>query len=762
MFYRYTLTQRPLLRCCKFVYTVHGTSNFATLSSSTPTLSSSYNFQPSIRKNPFTPNTNTQASQDQPVDILRDLDTTTENSRLSNPLNNDNINAIEIPTTTNEQDTIPTAEIINRISEIIVTDTKRATQLYKGVKDKSKRKLIGSELIKFFRSDKVKLSIWRYIIDPRGRITRMSILNVLNSILDTSDKLNGMKIEILLNYLHKLSATNNINTDPLLLSSKKFHDLLRLVPSEKHVILYLYMVQLNIQPAIRRHMDGLKKKLINESAKARFVAQTGYFSPKWHELTKTQFNETKRLQMVNFFAITDFERFAQNSIKHNQPAMALYYLNCMLTKFERKCLHGAKVVDNTTTEQDIQMLLKTVLNLVMKFKGGSHGIDVLKYMNSENLRVTFDLYLSLLQNLRQSENYNEFAMVLNHLPLEELSYEQKVTVGVEILAMMQSRFPTSPKVIIGYVGALFNGSDASKNQGLVMLNELQLLDIPFGAGGVAKIPSVDIVQIATIHSQLKGLSMTHGCLPYIYNVTLDSVDNILESPELVWQLYERYLQFVQSSRLDITRDDVITTFLDHLLRTGDGSSFPVTPAIENYRIAKKITKFYYTVPDIKISSLNIELLIQTALLIHKDYSFALEILKLSRQRGNPFTFNQIYPFIKYHYDNKDYSEARVWYNELVKLGAGSTGIMLSELFGIAKELGWPVNSCTFKFNLTKRKRHNKEALDEIQKDSAMFIEKSNIDTTGNNLKVTTNNDNNDFENELASILQSLNQKLASS
>lgn len=88
----------------------------------------------------------------------------------------------------------------------------------------------------------------------------MSILNVLNSILDTSDKLNGMKIEILLNYLHKLSATNNINTDPLLLSSKKFHDLLRLVPSEKHVILYLYMVQLNIQPAIRRHMDGLKKE----------------------------------------------------------------------------------------------------------------------------------------------------------------------------------------------------------------------------------------------------------------------------------------------------------------------------------------------------------------------------------------------------------------------------------------------------------------------------------------------------------------------
>ena len=143
------------------------------------------------------------------------MDTTTENSRLSNPLNNDNINAIEIPTTTNEQDTIPTAEIINRISEIIVTDTKRATQLYKGVKDKSKRKLIGSELIKFFVVIKLNYQFEIYT-DPRGRITRMSILNVLNSILDTSDKLNGMKIEILLNYLHKLSATNNINTDPLL------------------------------------------------------------------------------------------------------------------------------------------------------------------------------------------------------------------------------------------------------------------------------------------------------------------------------------------------------------------------------------------------------------------------------------------------------------------------------------------------------------------------------------------------------------------
>ena len=149
MFYRYTLTQRPLLRCCKFVYTVHGTSNFATLSSSTPTLSSSYNFQPSIRKNPFTPNTNIQASQDQLIDILRDW-TPQQKIESKYLLNNNDINAIETPTTTNEQDTIPTAEIINRISEIIVTDTKRATQLYKGVKDKSKRKLIGSELIKFF------------------------------------------------------------------------------------------------------------------------------------------------------------------------------------------------------------------------------------------------------------------------------------------------------------------------------------------------------------------------------------------------------------------------------------------------------------------------------------------------------------------------------------------------------------------------------------------------------------------------------------
>ena len=760
MFYRYTLTQRPLLRCCKFVYTIHGTSNFATLSSTTPTLSSSYNFQPSIRKNPFTPVEDTQASTEKPIDIIQSIDTTLESNSTSTSTHINDINSIDLPTATDEQNTIPATDIINRISEIIVTDTKRATQLYKGVKDKFKRKVIGSELIKSFRGDKVKLSIWRYIIDPRGKITRMSILNVLDSILETSDKLNGMKIEILLNYLHKLSATNNINTDPLLLSSKKFHDLLRLVPPEKHFILYLYMVQLNIQPAIRRHMDGLKKKLINESAKTRFVAQTGYFSPKWHELTKTQFNKTKRLQMVNFFAIADFERFAQNSIKHNQPAMALYYLNCMLSKFERKCLYGAKVVDSTTTEQDIQMLLRTVLNLVMKFKGGSHGIDVLKYMNSENLRVTFDLYLSLLQNLRQSENYNEFAVVLNNLPLEDLSYEQKLSIGTEILAMIQSRFPISPKVIIGYVGALFNGSDPSKNQGLDMLNELQVLGIPFGSSGVAKIPSVDVVQVATIHSQLKGLSITHNCLPYVYNVLMDSLDNILESPEVVWQLYKQYLLVVLNSSLNITCDEVITTFLDHLLRTDEDTSFPVIHTIENYRIAKKITKFYYTFPDIKLSSLNSELLIQTALLIHKDYSFALEMLKLSRQKGNPFTFNQVYPFIKYHYDNKEYSEARVWYDELAKLGAGSTGIMLSELFGIAKQLGWPVNSCTYKFNITKRKRHNKQALDEIQKDSAMFIEKSDIDDgRDNDHQIATNNNNNDFENELGSILQSLNQKL---
>ncbi|KAL6453052.1 hypothetical protein SBY92_000397 [Candida maltosa Xu316] len=640
-------------------------------------------------------------------------------------------------------------EFVNLVKELLLKDPKKVVQLYRSLQD---GKLISQAKIKICQSlsnDPIRLSIWQYIATRKSSKNVLTIISNLKMLVETKD------INALFNYLQKLTSTGILNTRPIILSSTDFQNMLDAVPNDQHALLYSYMVHLNLQTGNKYKMDSFKRKLWRGSNMDKYILQTGLILPNYKRTNDFELSDMQRDKLVHFCTIQDFEHFVNTSITINEPFRANFYLDCMLRKFELKCSTKRRIINDTNIKEDVIILLKSVINLVMKFKGGETCIKVLKYMVNENLKLDFDIYLLLLKNLKSLGNFEEFIVVLNHINLGNLTATQKQIIGDEILSLMQTRFPTSPKVIIGYVGALFG------QEGLKTLNNLKILGIPFGAGGPRVLPTIDMVQIATVDSQMKGLPLTPNSLAYVYQVLLASINDVQNSPQIIWELFEEYQKFIINHTWDKLDDRVITVFLNHLLRTDEeGVKLPITSKLENYEVAKRITT-YYSVQSGRISSLNIELLIQTALLIHKDYLFALKVLQISRTNKMRFTFNQLYPFIKYHYDHKEYDKAKSWYNELIKSGAGSSGPMLTELFNIAKELNWDNKGRKYKFNISRNKKKNKEALTKINLDSMLFANTNNKsldDELLDDILVSDTDNNRDFAMELGSLLSQMNQK----
>lgn len=738
-------------------------------------------FQPSIRKNPFTPNPSSINILDIPKDIT------------PNPLLNMSIEQLQgltheefdylnsIPYGTVHEINEISLKIASIIKNNLLSDPKKASQMYLIITNKLLKEKIQKSVYNHFKKREVEVSVWMLISKPRSQKTRQIIRSNIESILesDINDKSNTI-----LHYLSKLASTDIINAIPILLNHHLFDKLINSVSEKHHGLLYLYMFQINIQSQYKFLMDKWKRKLLTSSSLInQYIVQTGYSPPiKYENLPKFEITNLQKSKMIQFLNISDFENFINKGIESNQPLKSIYYLNCMLEKFEKKCMiSNNRIIGDSNIKQDVETLLKCLINIIMKFKGGYYCIDILKYMANEGLKPGFEVYHLLLKNLRELGNFNEFVVVLNHMKLDNLSEKQKEIFSNEILSLMEARFPNSPKVIIGYVGAIYG------KQGLGILNKLKILSIPYGSGGINEIPSVDIVQIATVDDRLKGLTLNYKSLAHIYQVLLSSIPDVSKSPNIILKLYQEYQSYITASQSSSSsssttsssstkhreQDSVITVFLNHLLRTNEPLTpehLPITSSFENYEIAKYITNTYYTsiTPKLNtISSTNIELLIQTALLKHQDYQFAIKILQISRRFKRPFTFNQIYPFIKYHYDNKNYQDAKLWYDELINSGAISTGYMISDLLRIARKLNWNNIELKFKMNLGMNQKLNKMALHKLQLNPLLMNPLSTTNTTsiteddeiiediisdGNEDDVDDHLMNKDFGNELASVL----------
>ncbi|CAI5758249.1 unnamed protein product [Candida verbasci] len=212
-----------------------------------------------------------------------------------------------------------------------------------------------------------------------------------------------------------------------------------------------------------------------------------------------------------FYSFVEFNKLIYNS---QEPYKAMFLLNCMVEKFELLC---QKSTSKSKINQSLSLIIKSVLKLVLKYHGSENGTQILKYMIKENFSIDFEVYAILLSSLRKEGNNEQFISVLNNLDLKSITHEQKMFLSNEILLLIKNKFPTSPKVFIGYIGALFN-------DGLEILNELRLLNLPSSD----KITHYDNIQLANIDSNLTVPHLDSFGISNMYEHNIDSTKSFHE------------------------------------------------------------------------------------------------------------------------------------------------------------------------------------------------------------------------------------------
>lgn len=669
--------------------------------------------------------------------------------------------------------------LLELIDEQILEDPNLVMRLLMSVEEGEIRHVITTSLKNTFKSNKVKRSILEFIISPTSTEFRDGFMQIIKNINQLADD----KGETLLNYLNKLAMSGVVNPEPLLLTTSWYTRLVRITPSTKFDELYLYLLQINIQTKSIVQMERLKKTLMRGTETQRFVARTGWIKPKWHQTLKYEFDASHRDKMLAFFAINDLREFTEYFIKKKDIVNANVYLGLLVTKFEQKSSQTMiPRYGDSTLIQDIQTILQTIVRHVMTFKGPKNCINVLKFMIKNQLEVKFDTLITIMKTLRLQGHYQEALLLMNNIGLEKLDTIQRSSLIEEILILIKSRYPRSPKILIGYITSVFNGGNAlsgenvsksqygSTNSALSLLNDLKLLGLSHGTGKISLITSFDNIQKASVDERLTGFEFSSNSLANVYEIILDSLNKSEVTSELIYQLYETYIeQVVKSLNSDCPRkpftnelmnDRVVNHLINALLRkTGD--DFQVEEAPDRYEVAKKIMLDFNS--KIKIPRKHrtvslIDIMIHTSLMVHKDYTFASNLIRFSRENHLPFTFNQLFPFISFHYGRKEYHIAELWYNELVKHSVKSTAGPAKELFRIARELNWNVYGFAYRKNNIHKNHKAREQMESIKSDPVIFIGEEDTEDlvteeliTGGNGQFHKLADYN-FCDELASIL----------
>ena len=673
--------------------------------------------------------------------------------------------------------------IIGIVNELIILDTKKVTKLLINIKDTDMRSIITSTLRKYFMNDRVKSSILEFMDSPTSGSFRERFFNNISHILELQDKSDDQKSEILLSYLNKLALVGSVNKQPLVFNKGFYDKIISLIPASRYAEFYSYLLNLNIQTYVTQQLDNLKYKLIMGSNLDKFVVRTGWMDSKWHDVQRHTFDSVHQEKMVQFFSIKDLKTFALFAIKKEDVVDATLYLNLIVSKFEGKCKQRMEPVFNqrlteSTLLDDIQSVLNVILNYIMVFKGSQSCIKVLKYMVKNHLDVKFENILTIMTNLRAQGYYQEALLLMNNIHLKSLNNTQLLHLIEEILRLIKEKYPTSPKILIGYVTSMFSGNQKSieDNLGLTLLDDLNLLSVVYSGGEIGKLSqSLSIVQKANVDNSLTGFEFTPNGLTQVYEIILNSLPNSQITPDYISKLYAKYILKLKESR-DSTKmeeganqqyvfhennlnDHIITLFMKYLLKLNPNSSdMELVTTEANFEAAKAIiTDFLHNV-EIKRTNRSVylfDLLIYSSLLVHQDYAFASKMIRTSRSYGLPFTFNQIYPFIMFHYYRNEYKQAELWYSELVKHGVRSKASPTKNLFKIARELNWDVTGFVYRKFGIYRNHKKREELAKLQRDPVLFIEDSQVEDeiTEELIDVPSNLHNDfNFSDELASIL----------
>lgn len=590
-----------------------------------------------------------------------------------------------------------------------------------------------SSLKEKFSSNSIKLSILHYILEPT--LTKFKLLFMQN--LDSICQVQEAKEVILLNYLNSLVNTNVTNAHLILLSDRLYHLVIRSVSPDKFYQLFLSFVQLNVQTEKVHTLEKLKKTLLNGSPMEKFVVRTGWHHPKWHDTLAFDFTEEQQQKMLQFFTIKDFKIFTETFVKLNDIVNSNVYLNLLIAKLEYKTLQVTNkhhhLRGDSELRKDIHTIIQVALQYFMTFKGPSSCLKILKYMMRNDLEINFDILLIIIKQLDRQRHFQEALQVINNVLLVNLSGLERFKLVEEILILIKKRYPKTPEVMVGYVAAMLNGEDKSANKSLALLNDLKLLGITHGNGKIGSISSFELIQKANIDERLTGFEFSSNSLANYYEMVLHLMRTEVDS-EFIYELFVNYLEVVKNLKnQDVTHqafgemnDRVVYHLINFLLRKRPRSlDFKLHEGTDRMNTAKKIFLEFTTsvkLPRRAISTSIIDLLIYSSLIVHKDFAFAAQVLKYSRTQHVPFAFNQIYPFVKYHYLRKEYDRAHIWYKELVKHAIVTTAQPAKEVFQIARELNWEVNGFVYRKANIMKNRKAREDLENVKRDPLVFFQ----------------------------------------
>lgn len=584
--------------------------------------------------------------------------------------------------------------VIQIVHENIISNTGVAARYLCTITNPEIREVVFGCLKYFYKDDRLRLSLLLFMENPMAPEARRQIFNNINHILFHSESLDAESAQIALSYLKKLALTGQVNEQALFLNQSLMEQLLQHLPGLQE--LYACLFHLNMKFADIGRFEELKKSLLFGSNIDKVVARTGILDPKWHDVHRFEFSETHKLKMVHFFTCNDLVMFTNHAIKEKDVVNANLYLDLLVSKFELSSQLG-------NHQKDLQYILSVMLNHSMTFKGAPECLKFLKYMLETGLEIKPAMLLRVLSRLREDSYCDEALFLINFLHTEKLDSTQKSILVREIMQVITQKFAEHPQVAVGYFAAMFKQDSA-----LQLLQDLGILDLVYG-----DISLFSAIKRADIHEDLTQVEMSHSILHSMYLIVLKNLPH-RPSPELIKKLYDKYMLKVRAKEgiFNNIDESILTLLVEQLLRVDPYATNGLDLVTDHGRfsLAKEIVSDFTTVQtkrqDRKVYL--VDLVITSSLLNHGDYGFAAKMIKRARDLGLPLSFNQIYPFIMYHYSKGELEKAERWYVLMTKNGVKSKSVAADKLFKIAKDLNWQVKGTSYRKLGNKRNQKARE------------------------------------------------------
>ncbi|KAI5960231.1 hypothetical protein CANMA_004011 [Candida margitis] len=620
--------------------------------------------------------------------------------------------------------------VSSAIKDLVISNPKQASRIYHLLADDEMKKVVFRNVIESLAHNEIPKVYMRFIAEPQSHYTRASftkaLLYLLKSDIQIADKSNA-----LLDFFEGVAETEMVNSLPIFIDKKVFQTILDIIGEDNYSNLYSYLLHLNIRPKSKITFTEFRESLFTVSPRSKFIANTGYINPRWFDLNKTKFNPIHTSRIIEFYSFAELKAICDNYSLQNDPARASLFLSFMVSKLEREGRSESANRSESYTKERVQVVLNCVLNLIIRFKSVSSATQVLKFMKDENFNVELESLLILLKTLRKAKEYEQFITVLTGIQLDTLKRNKKNIIVDEILLLMRDKFSSSPKVILGYVSALF-GAPQSERSGIYILNELGVLSYPYESTIASKITSTRVVQAANVDQNLKKSKLTSRALAYVYQVLFNSMEKSQRhDASVINKYFHLYVDFMANNSLSEPDDKPLGVFFDFLLYVNEDVERNTVVPPGNYYLAKAMFDYYKTL-DLKrnrVSSTTLQKLSRVAITKYNDFTFATEVVRFAKDKGKLLTFHQVFPFIKKYHDEGDSRRFKFLMKELTDMGVKVTSRELSDFINICRDPEPAKDAYKYKWSMTLNRRENKKALDRL---SANFLP-NNADNAASHL-----------------------------